>query len=59
MNSRKWLSATNKFNSRLEALNAAKNTEYIPKHPQALMEQLGNVETKIVTWIACNNFTCV
>jgi len=32
MNSRKWLSATNEFNSRLDALNAAKNAEYIPKH---------------------------
>ncbi|KAH9962967.1 hypothetical protein BC827DRAFT_1196190, partial [Russula dissimulans] len=28
-----------------------------PKHPRALMEQLGNVETKIATRIACNDFT--
>ncbi|KAH9953273.1 hypothetical protein BC827DRAFT_1249395 [Russula dissimulans] len=41
------------------ALNASKNIEHIPKHPRALMEQLGSVETKIATQVACNNFTYV
>jgi hypothetical protein len=59
MNSRKWLTATNEFNCRLEALDASKNVKHIPKHPRALMEQLGNVEMKIATRIACNNFKCV
>jgi len=44
--------------TRLEALNASKGVEHIPKHPWALMEQLGNVETEIATQIACNNFKC-
>ncbi|KAH9955685.1 hypothetical protein BC827DRAFT_1235658 [Russula dissimulans] len=56
MNSWKWLAATNEFNSRLEALNASKNAVHIPKHPRAPMEQLGKVETKVATWIACNDF---
>src|SRR5712672_716698 len=58
MNSRKWLVATNEFNSRLEALNTLEGIGHIPKHPRTLMEQLGNVETKIATRIACNNLTC-
>ncbi|KAH9964649.1 hypothetical protein BC827DRAFT_1339301 [Russula dissimulans] len=59
MNSQKWLTAAHEFNSRLEALNTSKNIEHIQKHPRALMEQLSNVETKIVTWIACNDFTSI
>jgi len=41
----------------LEALNASKNIEHIPKHPRTLMEQLSEVETKIARRIACNDFT--
>ena len=54
MNPRKWLAATNEFNSRLEALNASKSIGHIPKHPRTLMEQPGNVDTKIATRIAYN-----
>ncbi|KAH9958749.1 hypothetical protein BC827DRAFT_1344607, partial [Russula dissimulans] len=56
MNSWKWLAATHEFNSQLEALNASKNIEHIPKYPRVLMEQLGNME-KIATRIVCNDFT--
>jgi len=52
MNSRKRLAVTNKSTSQLEVPNTSKD---IPKHPWALMEQLGNVETKITTRIACND----
>jgi hypothetical protein len=41
MTSRRWVLATMNYNSRLEALNSAKNIVTIPKHPRALMEHLG------------------
>ena len=43
MNSRKWLAATNIFNSRLEALNASKNIQHIPKI-------LGRSWSSLATW---------
>ena len=58
MTSRRWVLATMNYNSRLEALNSAKNIVTIPKHPRALMEHLGVVETKIASRIARNDFTC-
>ena len=60
MNTHKWVPATIEYNSRLAELNAAKNiAPTIPKHPRALMEQLGDIETKISARIANNNFTCM
>jgi hypothetical protein len=38
--SRRWVLATANYNSRLEALNLAKNIATVPKHPRALMEHL-------------------
>jgi hypothetical protein len=60
MNSRKWVIATDQFNSRLAALHSEKAIgPTIPKHPRALMEQLGVIEAKIGVRIASNNFTCM
>ena len=47
MTSHRWVLATVNYNSRLEALNLAKNIATIPKHPCALIEHLGAIETKI------------
>ena len=47
MTSHRWALATVNYNLRLEALNLAKNIATIPKHPCALMEHLGAIETKI------------
>jgi hypothetical protein len=58
MTSHRWVLATVNYNSRLEALNLAKNITTIPKHPRALMEHLGAIETKIASRIARNDFTC-
>ena len=58
MTSRRWVLATASYNSRLEALNLAKDIATIPKHPRALMEHLGAIETKIASRIARNDFTC-
>jgi hypothetical protein len=59
MTPRRWVLATTTYNSRLEALNSAKNViTTIPKHPRALMEHLGVIEMKIASRIARNDFTC-
>jgi hypothetical protein len=58
MTSRRWVLATANYNSRLEALNSAKNIMTIPKHPRALTEHLGAIEMKIASRIACSDFTC-
>ena len=59
MTSRRWALATDNYNSRLQAINSAKNIETVPKHPRALMEHLGVVETKIAARIARKDFTCM
>ena len=59
MTSRRWVLATDKYNSRLQAINSAKNIETVPKHLRALMEHLGAVETKIAARIARKDFTCM
>ncbi len=59
MTSHRWVLATVNYNSRLEALNLAKNIATIPKHPRALMEHLGAIETKIASRIARSDFTCM
>jgi hypothetical protein len=56
MTSRRWVLATANYNSRLEALNSAKNIVTIPKHPHALMEHLGAIEMKIALRITHNDF---
>jgi hypothetical protein len=58
MTSRRWVLATINYNSRLEAINLAKNIATIPKHPRVLVEYLGAIETKIASCIAHNDFTC-
>ena len=49
MTSHRWALATVNYNLRLEALNLAKNIAMIPKHPRALMEHLGAIETDRMT----------
>ncbi|KAJ7166768.1 hypothetical protein C8R46DRAFT_1351047 [Mycena filopes] len=55
MNSRKWVTATTEYNSRLRRLPGG--NQFIAKNPRALLEKLGEMEPKIATRLANNNFT--
>jgi hypothetical protein len=58
MTSHKWVTATQKYNARLEALNIKKNRPTVKKNPRALMDLLGQVEPKVSERIIKNNFVC-
>ena len=58
MTSCKWVTATQDYNTRLEALNVGRNRPTIKKNPRALLELLGEIEAKISERIIKNNFVC-
>jgi len=59
MTPKKWVAATHDYNKRLEALNMTRHHQTIAKMPKALMEMLGDVETKIANRILKNDFVSV
>jgi hypothetical protein len=59
MTSRKWVAATQEYNTRLEALNKADNRPTIRKNPRALLDLLGEIEPKISDRIIKNNYICM
>jgi hypothetical protein len=58
MTSRKWVMATQAYNTRLEAINSSKNRATIKKNPRALMDFLGAIEPKISERIIKQDFFC-
>jgi hypothetical protein len=58
MTPKKWVLATQNYNSRLEALNSTRHCINVPKNPRALMETLGDVESKVASRILKNDFIC-
>jgi hypothetical protein len=58
MTSHRWLTATQEYNTQLQALNEAKNCLTIKKNPRALMNLLGEIEAKISERIMKNDFVC-
>jgi hypothetical protein len=59
MTSHRWVTATNTYNSRLEALAKSHNQVFIPKNPRALMEKLGEIEPKISDRLIRDDFRCM
>jgi len=49
MTSCKWVTATQDYNTRLEALNVGRNRPTIKKNPRALLELLGEIEARIIS----------
>jgi hypothetical protein len=58
MTPQKWVIATQEYNTRLEALNSARQCRSVTKNPRALMEMLGDIEVKIADRIARKDFVC-
>ncbi|EIW75319.1 hypothetical protein CONPUDRAFT_66230, partial [Coniophora puteana RWD-64-598 SS2] len=58
MSPRKWVPATDVYNSRLRELNRARQIPTIAKHPQALLRKLGDIERSVLDRIHTKNFTC-
>jgi hypothetical protein len=58
MTPRKWVSATEHYNLRLEDLNKAANRTTIKKNPRALVEALGGVEEKVTSRLIKGDFVC-
>lgn len=56
MNSRKWAVATADYNCRLATLKNADGQPFVPKHPRALMEKLGEVEDKIINKLSTGDY---
>ncbi|OBZ70866.1 hypothetical protein A0H81_09129 [Grifola frondosa] len=57
MTPRKWVTAANDYNARLESVNRSNGRSTIYKTPRALMEKLGAVEPEILSRFASSNFT--
>jgi hypothetical protein len=58
MTPRKWVLATEHYNSCLEDLNKKASSPTIKKNPRALMEALGGVEEKVTSRLIKNDFIC-
>ena len=58
MTPKKWVIATQAYNSRLEALNKTEHRATITKNPRALMDMLGEVESKVANRLLKNDFVC-
>ena len=58
MTAMKWASATQIYNTRLEALGKEKHFQVIPKSPRALADKLNEIEPKIIERIRQKNYTC-
>lgn len=54
----KWASATQLYNTRLEALAKEKHFEAIKKSPRALADKLNEIEPKIMERIRRKEYTC-
>ncbi|THH15644.1 hypothetical protein EW146_g4880 [Bondarzewia mesenterica] len=57
MNSRKWVAATDTYNTRLQARNDAKGVPTIKKNPRALLDKLSEVEATVVEKISTGNYS--
>ncbi|EIW74127.1 hypothetical protein CONPUDRAFT_140629 [Coniophora puteana RWD-64-598 SS2] len=56
MSSKKWVPATDLYNSRLCRFNETNQVPTIAKHPQALLRKLGEIERKVLDRIHTQNF---
>jgi hypothetical protein len=58
MTPKKWVAATQAYNTRLEALNSQNHRLTVAKNPRALADMLGEVESKVTSHILRNDFVC-
>jgi hypothetical protein len=58
MTSRRWVVATDLYNTCLTDQNMSAQIQTVPKKPRALMEKLGEVEGKVIDRILTGNFKC-
>jgi hypothetical protein len=58
MTPRAWVAAANEYNTRLKALGEDKDMLIVQKNPIALVNMLGQLETKISNRILTGNFLC-
>ncbi|KAK7062280.1 hypothetical protein R3P38DRAFT_3167271 [Favolaschia claudopus] len=56
MTPKKWVTATTAYNNELRTLPTSSKQSLAPKNPRALVQQLGDIETKITQRIANKNF---
>lgn len=59
MTSRRWIVATEEYNARLEVLNKKQGLSTVKKNPRALLDKLGEIETKVSARIFSKNYTCM
>ena len=58
MTCRKWVNATNIFNTQLEERRKGENLDVVKKNPRALMDKLAEVEQQIIQRLTTENFAC-
>lgn len=58
MSPSKWVAAASAYNAEVDHLNVQKHKNMVRKTPRALMEKLGEVESRILARIATNNYAC-
>jgi len=56
MSAKRWVEATDLYNSRLIQQRMSRRLSTIPKNPRALFEKLGDVESQILERLATSNF---
>ena len=56
MTCRKWVNATNIFNTQLEEQRKGENLDVVKKNPRPLMDKLAEVEEQIIQWLTTENF---
>lgn len=58
MTSRKWVTATDEYNRRLEDSNKKERCETFKKNPRALLDKLIEIEVSVLKRLVTQKFTC-
>ncbi len=58
MSPSKWVAAASLYNAEVDRINTQKGKHMVRKTPRALMDKLGDIESRVLSRIAVNDYRC-